>query len=258
MFQLKSKTAKIIYSIVASVIVILIWREIGTVPILLNVPNDSILGLSIKALCLTTVTLILTMAVIKPREVFSFLGLNRNILKGFGIALLCVSPLYIAFPFFGEINTGMRFYVLYERCILAGFDEELVFRAFMFGMLFRYAKTGFFWAVILPALYFGSTHLYQGDDLLSAIAAFGVTFLGALYFSWVYAEWNFNIWIPIGLHMLMNTAWYVFIVEGTEVAAGGLISNIVRIISIVLAIAITVLHHKRRGEKIFDYPVWKF
>ena len=64
-----------------------------------------------------------------------------------------------------------------------------MFRAFMFGLLFRYAKTGFFWAVILPALYFGSVHLYQGHDVLSALAAFGVTFIGALYFSWMYVEY---------------------------------------------------------------------
>ena len=148
--------------------------------------------------------------------------------------------------------------MLYNQVILTGFKEELVFRAFMFGLLFRYVKTGFFWSVILPALYFGSVHLYQGHDVLSALAAFGVTFIGALYFSWIYAEWNFNIWIPAGLHILMNGAWFIFTMEGTEVAAGGLISNIARIISIVLAIALTVYYQKKRGGKVFDYPIWKF
>ncbi|WP_296114104.1 CPBP family intramembrane glutamic endopeptidase [uncultured Alistipes sp.] len=124
--------------------------------------------------------------------------------------------------------------------------------------LFETLPTGFFWAVILPALYFGSVHLYQGHDLLSALAAFGVTFIGALYFSWMYVEWNFNLWIPAGLHILMNGAWHVFTMEGTEVAAGGLISNTARIISIALAIALTVHHHKRKGEKVFDYPIWRF
>lgn len=42
---------------------------------------------------------------------------------------------------------------IYHLCIIAGFTEELVCRAFMFGLLFRYAKTGFFWAILLPALY---------------------------------------------------------------------------------------------------------
>lgn len=162
-------------------------------------------------------------------------------------------PCILYFPF-----SAASIQMLYDKCILTGFKEELVFRALMFGLLFRYAKTGFFWAVILPALYFGSVHLYQGHDLLSALAAFGVTFIGALYFSWMYVEWNFNLWIPAGLHILMNGAWHVFTMEGTEVAAGGLISNTARIISIALAIALTVQYHKRKGEKVFDYPIWRF
>ena len=123
--------------------------------------------------------------------------------------------------------------------------EEFMFRAFMFGLLFRYAKTGFFWSVILPALLFGSLHLYQGHDMVSSLAAFGVTFIGAVYFSWMYVEWNFNLWVPIGLHMLMNGAWIIFSLEGTEVAAGGLISNIARVISILLAVGLTIWHKKR-------------
>ena len=229
MLQLTLKTARLLYSIIASVIIILFWRNIGIVTALFDIPGNSIFGLSIKALFLTLATLILTIVVIKPKELFSFLGLSGNILKGFGLALLCVLPLYIIFPFFGDINKELTFHVLYDNCILTGFKEELVFRAFMFGLLFRYVKTGFFWSVILPALYFGSVH-----------------------------EWNFNIWIPAGLHILMNGAWFIFTMEGTEVAAGGLISNIARVISIVLAIALTVYYQKKRGGKVFDYPIWKF
>lgn len=254
----RSKTARILYSVVASIAIILFWRNLGFVTALFDIPNGSILGLSIKALALAVVALILTMVVVGPGELFPFLGLSGNMFKGFGVALLCVLPLYLAFPFFGNLNAELTFPVLYDKCILTGFKEELVFRAFMFGLLFRYARTGFFWAVILPALYFGSVHLYQGSDALSALAAFGVTFIGALYFSWMYVEWDFNIWIPVGLHVLMNGAWHVFTVEGTEVAAGGLISNIARIVSMALAIAITVCCRKRKGGKVFDYPIWNF
>lgn len=256
--MIQSKTARILYSILASIIIILLWRNIGFVTTLFDIPGNSILGLSIKALVLTLAALILTIVVIKPKDLFPFLGLNGNILQGFGVALLCVLPLYLIFPFFGHLNKELTFHMLYNHAILTGFKEELVFRAFMFGLLFRYAKTGFFWAVILPALYFGSVHLYQGHDVLSALAAFGVTFIGALYFSWMYVEWNFNLWIPVGLHILMNGAWFIFTMEGTEVAAGGLISNIARIVSIALAVILTVCYRKMKGEKVFDYPIWKF
>lgn len=56
----------------------------------------------------------------------------------------------------------------------------------------------------------------------------------------------------------MNGAWVIFTMDGTEVAAGGLISNIVRVTSILLAITITVWYKKRNDTKIFKYPVWQF
>lgn len=74
----------------------------------------------------------------------------------------------------------------------------------------------------------------------------------------MYVEWNFNLWVPVGLHILMNGAWVIFTMDGTEVAAGGLISNIVRVTSILLAITITVWYKKRNDTKIFKYPVWQF
>ena len=258
MIQLISKPARILYSIVVSVIIILFWRNIGMVTAITGLPAASFLNQSMRALLLVIVAFILLAVVMKPKEIFSFLGLNGNILKGFGAAVICTLPLYLVFPFFGNFNTELTFQVFYNKCILTGFKEELVFRAFMFGLFFRYAKTGFFWAVILPALYFASVHLYQGHDVLSSLAAFGVTFIGALYFSWMYVEWNFNIWVPVGLHMLMNGAWHVFTMEGTEVAAGGLISNIVRVVSIALAVGLTVYVRRKNGGKVFDYPVWKF
>ena len=94
---------------------------------------------------------------------------------------------------------------------------------------------------------FGSIHLYQGHDLISSLMAFGVTFLGGLYFSWIYMKWNFNLWCPIGLHFFMNLSWQLFIIEGNSVAAGGMISNILRLLSVAIAIIITNIYlHKSR------------
>ena len=70
MIQLTSKAARIAYSIIASIIIILIWRNIGLATTLLDIPGNSIPGLSIKALLLTLVTLGLTIIVIKPKELF--------------------------------------------------------------------------------------------------------------------------------------------------------------------------------------------
>ena len=224
----------------------------------LKIPSGTISSSFTTDLVMAIAVLLGTYIVIKPREICSFLGLTSNFFKGFLIAVLSVLPLYIAFPIIGSINPDLTLPLLIRKCLLPGFIEEFMCRAFMFGLFFRYAKVGFVWATLLPAVLFGFAHIYQGYDLVSSLAAFGVTFIGALYFSWMYAAWNFNLWVVFGLHFLMNAAWVIFNVEGTEVAAGGFISNIVRVVSIALAIGITIYYHKKKGERVFDYPVWSF
>lgn len=250
MISIASKIGRVIYSIIASIIVVsIIWYNAWRVTDLLGIAPGTILNKILRDLIVCIAVFIFTSLVIKPQKIIAFLGLNGNALNGLCIALLCVTPIYIGFTIFGSFNTDASFSRLLQKSILAGFKEELVFRAFMFGLLFRYAKTGFFWAVLFQAIYFGSLHLYQGYDWVSSLAAFGVTFIGAIYFSWMYVEWNFNIWVPIGLHVLMNGAWELFTMDGTEVAAGGLTSNILRLVSILLAVTITLWHKRQHDSK---------
>lgn len=256
MITLSSKTAKLLCSIVASLLLYIVWDNAWRVTALLDWQSP-LLNKFVRDLIVVLAGFMLASVLIKPKEIFSFLGMNGNIAKGFGIASISVLPIYIVFLILGSLNADTTLSLILRKSILPGFVEEFMFRAFMFGLLFRYAKTGFFWAVILPAIVFGSLHLYQGHDAISSLAAFGVTFLGAVYFSWMYVEWNYNLWVPVGLHILMNGAWVIFTMEGTEVVAGGLISNIMRVISILLAIAITVWYKKRNDTTIFQYPVWQ-
>lgn len=258
MLKLKSKSAKILYSIIVCVLLMVVYDQAWRVTALLGLHSTSLSKFIVGYSIMFIAVIILTLFVIKPKELFSFLGINCNIAKGFCISLICVLPLYIIFPILGTINSDTTLSLILRKSIFSGFMEEFMFRAFMFGLLFRYAKIGFFWAVILPALLFGSLHLYQGHDVISSLAAFAVTFIGAVYFSWMYVEWNFNLWVPIGLHMLMNGAWVIFSMEGTEVAAGGLISNIARVLSILLAIGLTVWYKRRNETRVFSYPVWQF
>ena len=258
MVTLKSKTAKVIYAVIACILVNSLWGNAWHVYVWLKIQGGTILSSFVRDLVMTIAVLLGTYIVIQPKEICSFLGLNSNFFKGFLIAVLSVLPLYIVFPIIGSINPDLTLSLIIRKSLFPGFIEEFMCRAFMFGLFFRYAKVGFLWATLLPAVLFGLAHTYQGDDLISSLAAFGVTFIGALYFSWMYAAWNFNLWVVFGLHFLMNAAWGIFNVTGTEVAAGGLISNIVRIVSIALAIGITIYYHKKKGENVFDYPIWSF
>ena len=255
---LKSKLSKVIFAVVASFTVNLIWQNVWRVTTLLEIPRQTVLNDSARDLLLALAAFIVLSIVVRPKEQGSFLGLESNIIKGFFVAVISVLPIYIVFPLIGTINPDLTVPLLVRKSVLPGFIEELICRAFMFGLFFRYAKTGFFWAVLFPAVLFGLAHTYQGHDIASSLAAFGVTFIGAVYFSWMYVAWGFNLWVPVGLHILMNAAWVIFNVTGTEVAAGGLISNLVRVGRIALAIIITIWFHKKKGEKVFPHPVWSF
>lgn len=132
--------------------------------------------------------------------------------------------------------------------VVAGFVEELFFRGFLFGQLFKYTRLGFISSIIIGAIIFASGHLYQSQDFYELIGIFSVTFMGAVLFAWLYVEWNYNLWIPIFLHTLMNLVWHLF--EMDQTALGEMLPNIFRGLTILLAIAFTVIYKRNRGMEL--------
>ena len=195
MYILKSKLSKVIFAVVASFTVNLTWQNVWRVTTLLEIPRQTVFNDSARDLLLALAAFIVLSIVVRPKEQGSFLGLESNIIKGFFVAVISVLPIYIVFPLIGTINPDLTVPLLVRKSVLPGFIEELICRAFMFGLFFRYAKTGFFWAVLFPAVLFGLAHTYQGHDIASSLAAFGVTFIGAVYFSWMYVAWGLQ---PLG------------------------------------------------------------
>lgn len=181
----------------------------------------------------------------KPGQIIESLGLRYGVLEGYGLAYLAVIPMILGFAFTGTFNKNLTVEEFIRKAVLAGFFEELFFRGFLFGMLFRYARWGFIPAVLAGALLFGAVHIYQGNDILSALSAFGITAFGAILFSWVYVEWNYNLWVAIGLHSLMNGAWLLFAVDSS--ATGNITSNIFRAVSILLIVAGIVVYKKKKS-----------
>ncbi|MEM9983392.1 MAG: CPBP family intramembrane glutamic endopeptidase, partial [Bacteroidota bacterium] len=178
---------------------------------------------------------------------FDNLGLNKSLVKGFLLALLCTLPMYIGFSFVFDFNPNVSLNTILISVVSAGFFEELFFRGFLFGLPFRKTKLGFITAVFFGALYFGLLHLYQSNELNELLGIFLITFLGGILFAWVYTEWEFNIWAPVFLHMLMNLSWELFAVSDN--ALGGTYSNVFRVMTIGLVIVLTVLYKKRNGLK---------
>ncbi|WP_083750307.1 CPBP family intramembrane glutamic endopeptidase [Rhodohalobacter halophilus] len=184
----------------------------------------------------------------KADKVIDSFGLNRSFLQGVIFGLLCTLPMLVGYALFFNLNIELTFNTFLISAVSAAFFEELFFRGFLYGQLYRYTKLGFLPSVIIGAFLFAFIHLYQSDELLRLIGIFLTTFLGAGLFSWTYSEWNHNIWVPISLHFFMNFFWMLF--SAGDDALGGVYANIFRAVTIISVIGLTIAYKKKRDQKL--------
>jgi len=189
-----------------------------------------------------------TFLIHKGDGILDSLGLTGSISKALFFAMICTAPMFIGFACVFELSSSISFHRILITVIAAGFFEELYFRGFLFGQLFRYTWMGFILAVLPAALIFGLLHLYQGTGFGEVIGVFLITFAGGILFAWAYVEWNYNIWVPIFLHMLMNLAWELFSVSDN--ALGGVYSNVFRAVTIAMVIILTIKVTRGRKENL--------
>lgn len=177
------------------------------------------------------------------RPLPSVLGLNKGFGKGLGMALLLTLPMLIGYGVCADFTMSISANNFFFGSLSAPFFEELFFRAFLFGLLYRHAGWGMWPATILDAFVFGIIHISQGDDFASSASVFAVTAAGAAWFSWLYKEWEWNLWLVVFLHALMNFYWMVF--DMADNAAGGLWANVFRLVTIALSVVWTIRHNKQ-------------
>lgn len=176
---------------------------------------------------------------------FTNIGIQNGFLSGFLFALICVFPMFFSSFFIGTFSNSLSILDLTHKTLLAGLMEEYLFRGFLFGLLFRKASWGFVPSALLGSIIFGLGHIYQGSTPTETFGIFMITSMGAAWFAWLYVEWNYNLWIPIFMHILMNLSWSLF--EISDNALGGFYSNLFRAITIAMSIIITIRYHKKRG-----------
>lgn len=166
------------------------------------------------------------------------LGLEGGFLAALLFAMITVSPMMIGSAFTGSIRNELDIWLVLNASLFAGFFEEFLFRGFLFGLLFRRALWGFVPASLTGAVIFGLGHIYQGSTLLESSGVFFITAIGAVWFAWLYVEWNENLWVPVLMHVLMNLSWTLF--DVSDNALGTLLPNVFRGITIALSILITI------------------
>lgn len=191
---------------------------------------------------------------INKRIVFSDFGLSRKgFVKGFLYALLFSLPMLIGLGVTSNFNFRPEAEKIYRGIVLAGFGEEFIFRAFLFGLLFYYCGWGFLSAGILSGLFFGAVHLYQAHDLGSAISVFLFTTGASIGFAWFYYAWK-DLWMVVFLHGFMDVLWDSFHVQSN--VTGNTMVNLARFSTLVLAIIISIRIAKKNGRYDLRRKLW--
>lgn len=171
------------------------------------------------------------------KNLFSELGINRGFGKGLFFAFIATLPMAIGYAVVSGFNWHLPLTSFMYGCVQASFAEEIIFRAFLFGLLYRKAGWGLAPATLFDGIVFGAIHVYQGDTAAEAAMIFVASGAGAIWFSWLFKEWNWNLWIPIFLHFFMNFWWSGF--EMADNAAGGVWANVFRIMTIAFTVYVT-------------------
>lgn len=194
-------------------------------------------------------------ALVGPRHALALLGLAHAPLRGLAVAVALTAPLAVGYALaFPPAALEAPGYEFGRTALLPGLGEEILYRGLLFGVLFRLAGWGFLPAALLGAVLFGAAHLYQGNDWQEAAFIFGLTAVGSVWFAWLYVEWRFNLWLPIGLHVLMNAYWTAF--DVSDNANGPWWTTALRVGVIVLSIVVTVIAARRRGGRVLRGAAW--
>jgi len=166
------------------------------------------------------------------------LGLRAPVGRAAIFAFTAALPMLLAFALSSPLNPKMSVLSVGVGCILAPFAEEVLFRGYMFGQLYRRARWGFWLSALIPSVLFALGHAYQASGVSELAGIFAVTGLGSVLGCWVFMRWQYNLWVVFGLHCLMNLWWEVFGVDDT--ALGGWIANGARLITVIVAIVLTI------------------
>jgi uncharacterized protein len=184
------------------------------------------------------------------RRAIGELGLRAPIRRAAIFAFVAALPMLLAFALSLPLNPKMSVLSVGVGCVLAPFAEEVLFRGYIFGQLYRRARWGFWLSALIPSVLFALGHAYQASGVSELVGIFAVTGLGSILGCWLFMRWQCNLWVVFGLHCLMNLWWEVFGVDDT--ALGGWIANGARLATVTVAILLTV--YKDRVWKPLTVP----
>ena len=239
------KRKRILVAVIAAIVFLLAY-QVNDILLLIGLREGfGNFGFSITAnllqvvLCTAGIIVIYRVGV---RKALIELGLRTPVKRAAVFSILSTLPMLIGFAFTSSISPKLSLLNIIAFAIISPFAEEVVFRGYIFRQLYRRVGVGFWSAVLLPSMLFGLGHMSQSKGIWDFIGITAITGLGSVFFAWTFMRWQDNLWVPFGLHFLMNFWWMLFAVD--ETALGGWLANAVRIVTVVVAIVITIQKDK--------------
>ncbi|CAM2960082.1 hypothetical protein DRF59_02640 [Chryseobacterium flavum] len=204
----------------------------------------------VTAYSVTLIPLIITLKVLFPQKnILTLFSLNKPIIKGFTPAFIGTLPMLIGYSIHFKAISRINVETLFINTLSSAFFEEIIFRAFLIGIIYRFTRLGFLSSALSGSLLFAQVHLYQSQNITVLAEIFAITFLGSIFFAWVYFESEYNLWTAIFLHFFMNLYWEIF--DVSENVSGNLYGNLYKVCSIVVMI-ILIIHLKRKNKSPFE------
>jgi uncharacterized protein len=183
----------------------------------------------------------------RDRRIGRELGLDRPIVPALLFAFIASLPMLIGYGVMSRVHLSMS---LIGIALIFPFIEELFFRGFAFRQLCQRAKWGFWPAGLLTGFVFGLMHvpvrkLIEFDLGANELFTVLLTGAGGVFFAWLFMKWQWNLWVPILLHAMMNAWWAIF--ATADGAVGGLHANICRGLTIAVAVLLTIYRDRVPG-----------
>lgn len=173
-----------------------------------------------------------------PSALIDVMGVAKSPVQPLVWAALLFVPAVLLCFFLAPVAAGLTTGEILWKGFGGPFFEEIVYRGLAVGALMRLAGWRLLPACLLPALFFGAVHAYQGATPMDVLGAVAITGLGGLFFGWLFWRWGFNLWPPILLHAGLNLLWMIFALG--ETAVGGWLGNAIRAAIIIGAILLTL------------------
>jgi len=180
-----------------------------------------------------------------PRRSLRELYLAGPVLPGLLFGFVVALPMLLGFALTRRPAPDLSLANVSFLAVFFPLAEEIQFRGYAIGQLYRRAGWSSWLAILFVAIFFGLGHIEKGQSFSQMAGLFLLTGLGGATFSWLLIKWQ-SLWVPFSIHMFMNLWWEVFSVSRT--ALGGWFPLALQIITAILAIMGTLyLKRPRRS-----------